>query len=103
MPGLVSLDHVDVFGWVEISSAGAGGVGGLDAFFTPEVGLADVVVVGDGDGGAVAHEVAELQSKFEPTVSVLGVVVCLVSGEEEEVGVLCDQVFEDDGSRSGGA
>ena len=103
VPGLLTLDHVDVCGWVEIATAGTSGIGGENAFFTPEVGLSDVVVVGDGDGGAVAHDVAELQAELEPAIGVLGVVVSLVAGEEENVRILLDEVFENDRTWSGGA
>jgi len=75
----------------------------LDAIFTPEVGLADVVVIGDGDGGTVAHDVAELHAEFEPAGGVLGVVIGLVACEEEDVGILRDEVLDDGREGSGGA
>ena len=67
VPGLLALDHVDVFGGVEISAAGAGGRGGFDAFFSPKIGLADVVVIGNRDGGPISHDIAELHAEFKPT------------------------------------
>ncbi len=103
VPSLLALNHVDVFGSVEISTAGSGGGGGFDAFFTPEVCLADVVIVRDGDGGAVTHDVAELHAELEPAGGVLGVVVGLVAGEEENVGILRDEVLDDEGAGAGGA
>lgn len=103
VPGLLALDHVDILGGVEISTAGAGLGGGFNAFFTPEVRLADVVVVGDGNGGAVAHDVAELHAELKPAGGVLGVVIGLVSSEEEEVGILFDEVLEDQRAWAGGA
>jgi len=103
VPGLLALDHVDVSGCVVIATAGAGGVGRLDAFFTPEVGLADVVIIGNGDGGAVTHDVAELHPELEPARGVLGVMVGLVARKEEDVGILRDEVFDNQRAGAGGA
>ena len=103
VPGLLALHHVDVFGRIKISATWARGIGGFDAVFTPEVGLADIVVIRNGDGRSVAHDIAELHTELKPAGGVLGVVIGLVSGKEEDVWVLRDEIFDDEGPRAGGA
>ena len=79
MPSLLALDHIDVFGRVEISTAWSGRIGDLDATFTPKVSLADVMVIRDGNGWAGAHNVTEMHAKLKPARGVLSVVVSLVA------------------------
>ena len=103
MPSLLALDHVDVFGRVEISTAWSGRIGGLDAAFTPEVGLADIMVIRDRNGWTVAHNITELHAKLKPARGVLSVVVSLVAREEENVRILRDEVLNDKRAGSGSA
>ena len=75
----------------------------------PDIALVDVVVVGDENGGAVAHEIAEGPADDVPLAEVVGgggldgealdavagdVFVDLVTGEEEEVGVVVEEVVD---------
>ena len=103
VPGLAALDHVHVASGVEVATAGSGRRGGLFTVFAPDVALSNVVVVGDGDHRSVAEDVSELDAPFEPAEGVLGVVVRLVSGKEQQVGVLAFEVVDDAGSRTGAA
>ena len=103
MPSLLALDHVDVFGCVEISTAWSGRISGLDTALTPEVGLADVMIIRDRNGWTVPHNITELHAKLKPARGVLSVVVSLVAREEEKVGILRDEILNDKRSRSGSA
>ena len=46
--------------------------------------MANIVIVGDADGGAVAHDIAELKPEFDPSGGVLGVPISLITGKEEQ-------------------
>ena len=99
VPGLLPLHHVDVGGRVEVAAVGAVFPLGLTAAGAPEVGMADVVVVGDRDGGPVADHVAKLQAELEPADRVLRVAVGLVAGEEEQVGIGLPEALHQFGPR----
>ena len=103
MPGLLALDHVHISWRIEIAASGASGRGCLNPLFAPEVGLADVVIIWDGDGGPVSHDIAELHPELEPAGGVLGVVVGLIAGEEEDIGIVVEEIFYNEGPSSGGA
>ena len=94
MPGLTTLHHVDVFGGIEVTAARSGGVGGLLAVLAPDIRLSDIVIVGNGDHRAILQHVAKLNSKLQPAIGVLGVVIRLVAGKEQQIGIELDQVFD---------
>ncbi len=78
----------------EVATVVAGlGFGDLAAL-APEVALADVVVIGNGDARALAEDVAEGEAELEPGGSVLFVVVGLVAGKEDKVGILVVDVAD---------
>ena len=99
VPGLLPLHHVDVGCWVEVAAVGAVFPLGLAAAGAPEICMADVVVVGDRDGGPVADHVAKLQAELDPADRVLRVAVGLVAGEEEQVGIGLAQALHQFGPR----
>ena len=45
--------------------------------------MADVVIVGNANGGAITKDVAVLYSEFNPTGGVLGMAIVLVAAEVE--------------------
>ena len=59
--------------------------------------MADVVVVGDGDRGRVADDLAEVAAELQPVGVVPVVVVDLVAGEEQQVGLDPLEVLDDVG------
>ena len=57
--------------------------------------MPDIVIVRDGDGRAVSHDIPELQSELNPTRCVFGVPIRLIAGEEEDVGVVLEKIVND--------
>ena len=88
VPTLLALHHFDIFGMKKITAVIAFRSQRFFAAFAPEVALPDVVVVGDGDAGAVAKEFSKGETELEPRGGVLLVIVGLVAGEKDEVGIL---------------
>ena len=70
-------------------------MGGFDAAGPPEIPLADVMVVGDGDGRTIAQDLAKLATEGEPSGGVVLVIVTLITGEEQQVGILGAEVIND--------
>ena len=95
VPRLLTLDHVHVSDRVEIAAVSHAGDGGQLATLTPEVGVADVMVVRNTNRRAILHHVAKLQTELNPAGGVLGVAIGLVAGEEQEIRILTDQVIQD--------
>ena len=95
VPRLLPLDHVHVGRGVEIPAVGAVGSIAPLAVLAPNVRVADVVVVRDRDRGAVPDQVAELQAELDPASGVFSVPIGLVTGEEQQVRVLGEQVLDD--------
>ena len=103
MPGLLALDLIDVGDGVAEAAVGIAFDAGLFAALAPEVAVADVVIVWDADGGAVADDVAELEAELDPAGGVLGVAVGLITAEEEDIGVLSAEVVDDFGAGADGS
>ncbi len=95
VPGLLPLDHVHVVGGIEIAAVGAVLPLGLLPGGAPQIGLADVMVVGDRDGGPIAHHVAELQAELDPAGRVLRVAIGLIAGGEDQVGIGAPQALHE--------
>ena len=55
--------------------------------FTPEVGLAGIVVIGKAEGGAIFDDIAKVTAKLQPPSIVLKVIVNLVTGKEEYIDI----------------
>ena len=89
------LHHLHVLDRAEVAAIGPVGIVGLLPPRAPEVGLAHVVVVGNGDRRAVPDDRAEVAAELEPRRVVAGVVVDLVPGEEQQIGVEGLDVVED--------
>ena len=85
---------------VEITSGWSGRSLGHLSVFSPEVRLTDIVVIWNRDGGTIFHDVTKAQSELNPAGGVLGVMIGLISGEEEKVRVLLNQVRKNGGARS---
>ncbi|OQB36007.1 MAG: hypothetical protein BWY09_02080 [Candidatus Hydrogenedentes bacterium ADurb.Bin179] len=68
---------------------------GLFAARTPQVAVAHVVVVRDGDDRPVAENRVELTAELEPVAQVMFMVIDLVAGEEQQVRVRLLDVFDD--------
>ena len=77
--GLRALDLVDVFHRHEEAAVGAGAGRGLLAAGSPDVGLPDIVVVGNGDGRDGADDLTEVAAELEPGGVVTPMVVDLVT------------------------
>ena len=58
------------------------------------------MVIGNGDGGPVFHDFPELEAEFDPSRSVFSMMVGLITGKKEQVGVYLFQVVDDVGARS---
>ena len=58
------------------------------------------MVVRDGNAGAITEDVSELQAPLEPRGRVLLVVVALVPGEEDEIGIVLTQVAHVEGAHA---
>ena len=99
VPRLLALHHVHVACREEVAAVGAGSCRCLLAILAPQVRLTDIVIVRDRDDGAVSQDLSKLQTEFDPTGSVLAMVIGLITGEEEKVGVLKFQVFDDPWAR----
>ena len=95
VPRLAAVDHANVLGGVEVAARIAGGRIGDDASLAPHVALADIVIVRDGHDRAVFDDLAEVVAPQQPSRGVLGMVVTLVAGEEQQVGVLFLQLGND--------
>ena len=89
------LDFLDVFGGHEISAVVPGSGAGFFPAGAPEVGLSDIVIVGDGDGGRVADDVAEVASEPCPGLEVAAVVVDLIAREEQQIGLERLEILDD--------
>ena len=102
VPGLLALHHVDVGDRIEVSAVGIALQGGAVAAFAPEIGVPDIVVVGNADRRPVAHQLPELQPELDPAGCVLGMPIRLIPGEEEQVGILREQARDDLGPQPRG-
>jgi hypothetical protein len=85
---LLALDHFHILVMEKVATVIAGLCLGDFAIFSPEIALADVVVIGDGDAGAIPKYLAEGEAKLEPCGSVFFVIVGLIAREEQDVGIL---------------
>ena len=95
MAGLGTLDFFDVFDGPKISAVVASLGIGYSAGRSPEIRLADIVVVRDGHCGDVADDVTEIPAEAQPVGVMPFVVVDLVTGEKEQVGFNLFDVFYD--------
>ena len=77
---LGALDFLDVFDGHEVAAVVTRAGVRLLAALAPDVGLADVVIVGDRDRRTVLDHVTEVASELEPRRVVLAVVVDLIAG-----------------------
>ncbi len=93
VPGLLALHQVDVLDRVMIAAVGAPWQGRALAVFTPQVAVAHIVIVGNGDRGPITDDFAKLQAELDPARRVLRVAVGLVAGKEQQVGILPLQVL----------
>ena len=98
MPGLLPLHHIHILRSIEIASCRSGRSFGNFSAFSPEIGLADVVVVRDRDRGAVLCQLAIAKAPFDPAGGVLRVMIGLVSGEKENIRILRKKVLPDVGT-----
>jgi hypothetical protein len=80
---LSALDHAHAVGVLEVASIMAGWRVRLLAALLPQVGLAHIVVVGNGDRRTIAQDGAEVATEPQPGLVVTVVVVDLVAGEEQ--------------------
>ena len=87
MEGLGALDHFNPRGGLIVAAGIL--VIGEDSAFAPKVALVDIVIVRDGDGGAVFDDFAKVLTEFQPEFVVLFVIVHLVAREEEDIRVYC--------------
>ena len=77
--GVRALHLVDVLNRHEEAAVGAGAGRGLLAAGTPDIGLSDIVVVRNRDGGDRADDLAEVAAELEPGGVVAPMVVDLVA------------------------
>ncbi len=82
MPGLLTLHEVDIFNWIKVAAVGVAAERRASSVFAPEIRVADVVIVRNCDGGSVAHDVAKLQSEFNPAGCMFGVSIRLITRKE---------------------
>ena len=86
--GLLALNHLDVFVVEKITAAVSGRHGRDFAVLTPEIALADVVVVGDGNAGPAAEDFFEGETELQPRRGVFFVIVALIAREKDEIRIL---------------
>ena len=86
--GLLALDHLDIFVVEKITAAVSGGHGRDFSVLAPEIALADVVIVGDGNAGPAPEDFFEGEAELQPSRGVLFVIVALIAGEKDEVRIL---------------
>ena len=103
MPSLGTLHHVDVFHRVKVASVRSGRCGRFFSSGSPNVCLSHVVIVWNGNHRASSEEFTKLQAEFKPAGGVLGMMVGLVAGEEQKIGILELDVFDDARSRTASA
>ena len=72
----------------ELACRGLGDVPEARPAFAPQVSLADVVVIRDGDARAIAENLTEREAEFQPCGGVFFVIVGLITREEHEVRIL---------------
>jgi len=97
MACLGAFDLLDVPDGGVVSTVVAGTGVGLLATGAPQIGLADVVIVRDGDRGNLTDDLAEVLAEPQPVLEMLGVVIDLVAAEEQQVGPEPLDVFDDVG------
>ncbi len=103
VPRLLALHLVHVLDRIKIAAVGVVLSQRAFAVLAPEIGMADVVIVGNADRRPVAHHVAELQTELDPARRVLGVTIGLVAREEQQVGILRLRLSMNLGPQAGGA
>ena len=103
MPRLLSLHHVHVLHRVIVTPGRPLGSCRLLPVFAPNIRLADVVIVRNRDHRPVPENLPELQSELKPACRMFGVVVGLVTREEQQVGILLPQVLDDPRARTTGS
>ena len=98
--GLGSLDFLDVDSRLPVTTVGIAAKRRDLSAFTPPIGLPHVMVIGQTDSRAVFDNVTKVTSKLQPRRVVSIVVVNLVAGKEQHVGVdffdIVDQVLAGD-------
>ena len=89
------LHLVDVLDRLEIAAVVPRTGVRLLAAGPPEVPVTDVVIVGNRDRGRVADDFAEVPAELEPVGQMPVVVVDLIAGEEQQVGIQLLDVLDD--------
>ena len=100
MPRLLALDHIYIGHWEHITAVGIARRGRELAILAPEIRVTDIMVVRDTNRRAILHDLAKLETKFNPAGGMLGMAIGLVAREEEEVGILPEEVIQNLGSRT---
>jgi hypothetical protein len=97
MAGLGALDHLNIFDRGGVSPVVTGPGIRLFAARTPQIGMTNIMVVGNCDRWDVANDIPEISAELEPMGIVVAMVVDLVPGKEKQVGVELSDVFNDVG------
>ena len=95
--GLCPFNLFYVFDGSGVTAVITGPRMGESAALAPEIALADVVVVRDCDGRYVADDFAEIPAELEPVGVMPRVVIDLVSGEKEKIGLKLLDVLDNIG------
>ena len=97
MAGLGTFDFLDIDPGLGVATVGSATERRNLSAFTPQIGLPDVMVIGQTNGRTVFDDVTKVASKFQPSRVMSIVVVNLIAREEQHVGVdllnIVDQVL----------